>query len=411
MSVQWPDGVTTSAWIDRSLGSHYANNQQGVVRRYFEPEETRPGYYPAEVTVIDDDLGEHRVLIDAVDLDVNNDDDNDNDYAIGKILCLPNQSTAAACLPQHPSYAPSRLRLPPNLDPHSTVRIEFEIDHRKKSGDVELLTVSPRSLTTANHKPLQDGGVVIEPGFSYSLTELGYDSWNGSILVVVNALNVTNGHSTRDAVQFSGKPVDRITARVLNLNRPGGDGPLEDTIRYMNVYGDTFYEHLDRRDTRGLNLQGINGEAIRSMFASELVYDGADGKSWSLKLLDQQSLGKLGIRTETIALVFDESKGFIAAMYHDHVADMYILAFAGTTLQWGDMITNVKQALGDASPTIKSNDTSEMGGTCRSPTSTASTRRWTWSPLIRPASTLPNGWSGRDWTSTKSTSPAKACRE
>ncbi len=306
-----------------------------------------------------------------IDLDIDSDNDNgvgypegdaweeeleDHSYAIGKILCESTPDPDSGnCDPRHPGYAPARIRLAAGLD-NGAARVRLDLQNTNTSGNVLLSLVSPLELTAENRKSIADGGVLIEPGVQYDLDELGYNSGNGSILVVVIGDTFTNVNATKRAIELTGKPVDRILATLIPQGGASSTAPLQDAIRYMNVVGDTFYEHLDRRDQSGLlPRHGLNGEMLRSSLASELVYQQIGSEAFALRELNESDIEELGF-SDAIAtrITHSQGDGLKVILYREYVTGGYVMAFAGTEFPLPDeaggpatdMIENLKQAIG-----------------------------------------------------------------
>ncbi|WDQ19092.1 hypothetical protein [Rhodopirellula sp. P2] len=265
----------------------------------------------------------------------------DNDYAIGKILCLPDGVTAC----RNRTVALSVLRMPPGLsEANGAVRVRFdELTGKTSSGEIRM-TVGGVLLPNAIPTAIEGGGTVITPGHAYDLNQLLYNRNTGQIHVYLQALTASGGNRMKKTIEMLGKPVDRIKATVAVPGR----GEKTDTIRRMNVEPQSFYEHLNRRDTTGMEDHGTNGQAIRSLLASQLVYDLKGNTNWSLRMLDreQMELRKFPKSIQDAILAHDVN-GLKVALYMDYVSKSFIVSFAGTEGEEADILTDLNNAQGE----------------------------------------------------------------
>ena len=306
-----------------------------------------------------------------IDYDIDSDNDNgrnfpdnseweeyleDNDYAIGKLLCVREEwlTGDGQCL-NAPTNAPSRIRLPAGLPLDGPAEVVLETDHRGSSGVVALTTSPPLAPGHEMWQPIGDGqGRLIMKGQPYSLRDLNYDPATGGITAWVTAIDANGSRNTYEEAE-GGKTIDRITAKVTGLNGPAS-GEVEDTVRYMNVRGDSFYEHLNRFDRDGKNPRhSINGEMLRDLVASRLVYGLEDGQDFGLRLLTRELMDRFNWPTDVIDALEkkEEQSGFKMATYWDHIANRFILAFAGTEIDGikesvPDVYTDLINAWGEA---------------------------------------------------------------
>ncbi|KLU06321.1 heavy metal translocating P-type ATPase [Rhodopirellula islandica] len=265
----------------------------------------------------------------------------DNDYAIGKILCLPDGVTACRNRP----LALSVLRMPPGLsEANGAVRVRFdELTGKTSSGEIRM-TVGGVLLPNAIPTAIEGGGTVITPGHAYDLNQLLYNQNTGQIHVYLQALTASGGNRMKKTIEMLGKPVDRIKATVAVPGR----GERTDTIRRMNVEPQSFYEHLNRRDTTGMEDHGTNGQAIRSLLASQLVYDLKGSTDWSLRMLGREEMEFLKIPEDIQEAILDHNvDGLKVALYMDYVSKSFIVSFAGTEKEEADFYTDINNAQGE----------------------------------------------------------------
>jgi hypothetical protein len=97
----------------------------------------------------------------------------------------------------------------------------------------------------------------------------------------------------------------------------------------------------------------MSGVVLRDALISEAVYDVKDLPQFGQQLLNEQQLWELGLPAEVVfALVASQSPnatGLRAGIYRDYLSangSGYVLAFAGTTLQVQDILTDLIQAAG-----------------------------------------------------------------
>jgi hypothetical protein len=128
-----------------------------------------------------------------------------------------------------------------------------------------------------------------------------------------------------------------------------------DEVRYVvNDSNDTFYPNLQFDRPRYWDRNDImSGVVLRDALISEAVYDVKDLPQFGQQLLNEQQLWELGLPSEVVRTLIKcaqpSSTGFRAGIYRDYLSQNgtgYILAFAGTTLEAQDILSDVIQAAG-----------------------------------------------------------------
>jgi hypothetical protein len=123
----------------------------------------------------------------------------------------------------------------------------------------------------------------------------------------------------------------------------------------VNENMDTFYPNLQFDRPRYWDRNDIlSGLVLRDALISEAVYEVQDLPQFGQQILGEQQLWDLGLPSEIVLKLksFLENPGKIglqAAIYRDFLSPQgtgYVLAFAGTQLDPGDLIADILQGLG-----------------------------------------------------------------
>jgi hypothetical protein len=198
---------------------------------------------------------------------------------------------------------------------------------------------------------VEQGGHMITSGHVYSGAQL-----NSITGLRIQPIVAQRGHNTLEGVERD-RPDDRI--RMTATVRTAPDLPWmqlsTDEVRYVvNESNDTFYPNLQFDRPRYWDRNDImSGVVLRDALISEAVYDVKDLPQFGQQLLNEQQLWELGLPAKVVLQLLEsanpDSTGFRAAIYRDFLSPSgkgYVLAFAGTTLQVQDILTDIIQAAG-----------------------------------------------------------------
>ncbi|MCA9205657.1 MAG: hypothetical protein KDA59_21535, partial [Planctomycetales bacterium] len=250
----------------------------------------------------------------------------DDAYGIGKMLMV-----------EDTQFTPMRLRLPPGLNVNDP------------SIEIKLTGTSPQSGVVRLWDDHSGGSLLWSPGTtSFTLKQLKYDPVSGGVTFWMQAITVSDDHDTKRDVDENGKPDDRLVVSIPNLGISKAspfldgtsvpklvEGALSDEVKYMVVKPNSFYPNLQLR------------REMKSALASQGVYAQADLPQFGLKLLDPDELADLRVPDDIIAIIGQPATvpGFKNGVYHEHLTNTYILAFAGTD-DLDDIMVDIWQGLG-----------------------------------------------------------------
>jgi hypothetical protein len=313
--------------------------------------------------------GNHRTIrVWGIDLDVDSDNNGiiehsdweeeieDHEFAIGKLLNFLNAVPST-------TPTPISIQLPAGLDPTVKLKLKGRVAEGGSTGRIQFTNSQNDFLGQTDF----DGNIG-----EFPLSQLGYDSTTGEITIYAKAVNVAPIADTKQRVDQSGKPDNRIVASVVL------DGlTVKDEVKFMLVRDyqagtrliSDFYIHVN-------DLAHLRGAGV-----AQAVYEnssGSDsGKNFAMKRLSQDEVTQIldndpmstataaersRVRELILTYLFDVTfsppfpgppPGFQAALYRDYVTGGYRLSFRGTELNWdvaNDWLDNIRQGLFGHSP-------------------------------------------------------------
>ncbi|MFM7057030.1 MAG: hypothetical protein ACKO2P_08935, partial [Planctomycetota bacterium] len=296
-----------------------------------------------------------------VDLDVDSDNTNgvnapdrsnweeyieDHTHGIGKLLFVPQELPAPG---QQPILTTAAFSVAPNVYDRG-IRFDYP-GPQGESGYIQLWSQPSTVPGGLIRKPVEQGGHMITSGYVYSGDQLNAISgpW-------IEPIVAQRGHNTLEGVERN-RPDDRI--RLTATVRAAADLPWmslsSDEVRYVvNENMDTFYPNLQFDRPRYWDRNDIlSGVVLRDALISEAVYEVKDLPQFGQQILGEQELWELGLPAAVVLDLLNsqkaEAKGLRAAIYRDFLSPNgsgYVLAFAGTTFQVQDILTDIVQAAG-----------------------------------------------------------------
>lgn len=298
-----------------------------------------------------------------VDLDVDSDNTNginapdrsnweeyieDHTHGIGKLLFVP-QGLPAPNLP--PTLTAGAFSVAPEVNGFERgVRFDYP-GPQGESGYIQLWSKPANVPGGLIYKPVEQGGHMITSGHVYSGDQL-----NSITGLWIQPIVAQRSFNTLEGVERD-RPDDRI--RMTASVRTAPDLPWmqlsTDEVRYVvNDSNDTFYPNLQFDRPRYWDRNDImSGVVLRDALISEAVYDVKDLPQFGQQLLNEQQLWELGLPAELVLALMKSAKagstGFRAGIYRDFLSPNgagYILAFAGTTLEAQDILSDIIQAAG-----------------------------------------------------------------
>jgi hypothetical protein len=296
-----------------------------------------------------------------VDLDVDSDNTNgeaapdrsnweeyieDHTHGIGKLLFV---QQGLPTPDQKPKLTAAAFSIAPQVYERG-VRFDFP-GPQGDSGFIQVWSQPADVPGGLIRKPVEDGGHQITSGYTYSDKQIA-----GFKGLWIEPVVAQRGHNTLAGVE-SKRPDDRIrmTANVrIAPNLPWM--PLStDEVRYIvNENADTFYPNLQFDRARYWDRNDImSGVVLRDALISEAVYDVKDLPQFGQQILKEQQLWDLGLPADVVFKLLKSgnknSSGFRAAIYRDFLSPNgtgYVLAFAGTTFEVQDIVTDIIQGIG-----------------------------------------------------------------
>ncbi|MFM7037366.1 MAG: hypothetical protein ACKO2L_06555, partial [Planctomycetaceae bacterium] len=296
-----------------------------------------------------------------VDLDIDSDNTNgyaapdrsnweeyieDHSHGIGKLLFVPQGLPTPG---QKPTLTAAAFSIAPQVYERG-VRFDFP-GPQGDSGFIQVWSHPADVPGGLIQKPVEEGGHQITSGYTYTDKQIA--EFKGLWIEPVVA---QRAHNTLAGVENK-QPNDRI--RMTASVRTAADQPWmplsTDEVRYVvNETADTFYPNLQFDRSRYWDRNDImSGVVLRDALISEAVYDVKDLPKFGQQLLNEQQLWDLGLPSKVVFQLLKcaekGSKGFRAAIYRDFLSPNgtgYVLAFAGTTYQVQDILTDIIQAAG-----------------------------------------------------------------
>ncbi|NOZ41038.1 MAG: hypothetical protein GXP24_12560 [Planctomycetes bacterium] len=303
-----------------------------------------------------DNVATDKVLFSGVsaDLDIDSDNNNgfalpdgsaweeeleDNTYGLGKLV-LQNYGTDDPGEDAQ-SFTPIVFRLSTGLDPNLQLRIDY--NPLGTAGFINLWKANKSAvdpLVTASGTPqagtpnAANGGLLVTPNTTYTLSDLDYCSQCGEVVLWISAWRENPLTKTLRGVEENGKPEEFITATLVQ----NGRDVASDEVKYIVTQPDSFFYQLQ------------NSRQVRTGLASRGVYGREDLPNFSLKSLSNNDLFDLQVPLSVRQLLLQDSgvNGFNAVLYQDYIAggdNQYVLAFAGTD-DLLDIIDDLAQGLG-----------------------------------------------------------------
>jgi hypothetical protein len=277
----------------------------------------------------------------------------DNRYGIGKLTYptrlgqpvppgAPGRENGVGFVPLSYSTAPT---------PDGTMVMFAPTEKSGRSGMVRLWRRTANDAKELNMNAIENGGDVITQGRVYPLSQLG-----SSGVVWMESVTSMNRHSMKDGVKEAA-PVDQIEFGVFlsaTEHRPAMS-VRSDIVQYMvNENDDTFYpnlqfDHRQRYWSAGVNHTGV---VMRDALISEAVYSLRDLPQFGQQKLREGEWLQFGLN-ESFNIMLRSSElgrdGLDFAIYRDYLSATgrdYVLAFAGTSAEVSDVLTDIVQGIG-----------------------------------------------------------------